>query len=149
MEATAYEQFRDLEEHHWWFRGRRSVYLGLLASHLREERPVRALDLGCGMGGFLAGLSTLSTRAFPADISTESLVHVHERGFDGGVMLDAYALPYQSDSFDLICMFDPPVVGSAILDQFDRKTEPVELRTQVLYENKRDRQGFLVEINNG
>jgi len=106
MEATAYEQFRDLEEHHWWFRGRRSVYLGLLAAHLGEERPARALDLGCGMGGFLTGLAKLSERAFPADISTESLVHVHERGFNGGVMLDAYSLPYQSGSFDLICMFD-------------------------------------------
>ena len=106
MDAKAYEQFRDLEEHHWWFRGRRSVYLGLLESHLAEERPNRSLDLGCGMGGFLPGLSRLSERAFPADISTESLAHVEERGFGGGVVVDGYALPYQDNSFDLICMFD-------------------------------------------
>ena len=34
MELVAYQQFRDLEESHWWFLGRRSIFLRLL-----EERP--------------------------------------------------------------------------------------------------------------
>ncbi|MFT5287195.1 MAG: SAM-dependent methyltransferase [Planctomycetota bacterium] len=106
MEATAYDQFRELEDSHWWFRGRRSVYLGLLEAHLGGEAVGRALDLGCGMGGFLPGLDKLSSRVFPADISTSGLVYCRERGYDGGAVVDGYALPYADASFDLVCLFD-------------------------------------------
>ena len=80
MEATAYQQFLELERDHWWFRGRRTVYLGLLEHHLGGERPPRILDLGCGVGGFLGGLARLGGRVFPTDISAESLVRCRERG---------------------------------------------------------------------
>ncbi len=106
MECTAYEQFRDLEETHWWFRGRRTVYFGLLRHYLAQNRPARVLDLGCGMGGFLPGLAQFCERVYPADISVESLVHCTERGFDQGVVVNGYTLPYADNSFDLICMFD-------------------------------------------
>ena len=106
MEATAYDQFRELEESHWWFRGRRSVYLGLLNAHLCQKTVGRTLDLGCGMGGFLPGLSKLSARVFPADISTSGLAYCRQRGFDGGAVVDGYALPYADASFDLVCLFD-------------------------------------------
>lgn len=106
METTAYEQFRDLERTHWWFRGRRTVYFGLLRHLLAGERPARVLDLGCGMGGFLPGLSEIGERVFPADVSVESLAHCAERGFTAGAVVDGYALPYADASFDLVCLFD-------------------------------------------
>jgi len=106
MEETAYRQFEELERTHWWFRGRRTVYFGLLEHHLRGERPVRILDLGCGMGGFLAGLSALGEHVLPSDISVEGLARCRERGFPGGVVSSGYALPYRDGSFDLVCMFD-------------------------------------------
>lgn len=106
MEAAAYRQFRELEERHWWFRGRRAVYLGLLRHHLGAERPRAVLDLGCGVGGFLAGLAELGGRVFPADLDRESLVVCRERGFPDGVVSDGYALPYRDASFDLVALFD-------------------------------------------
>lgn len=106
MDPKAYKQFLELERDHWWFRGRRSVYLGLLRHELGRERPKRVLDLGCGMGGFLAGLGELGERIYPSDISVESLVRCRERGFDGGVVASGYALPYRDSSFDLVCLFD-------------------------------------------
>jgi len=106
MEATAYEQFRDLEDTHWWFRGRRTVYFGLLSHHLAGARPERVLDLGCGMGGFLGGLSELGGRIYPADVSVEGLRYCAERGFPAGTVVDGYALPYADESFDLVCLFD-------------------------------------------
>ena len=106
MEATAYQQFLELEREHWWFRGRRTVYLGLLEHHLGGERPPRILDLGCGVGGFLGGLARLGGRVFPTDISAESLVRCRERGFPGGVVSSGYALPYATAAFDLVCLFD-------------------------------------------
>jgi len=106
MEATAYRQFEELERTHWWFRGRRSVYFGLLAHHLDGKRPARVLDLGCGMGGFLEGLSELGEEVLPCDISVESLARCAERGYPGGVVASGYDLPYADQSFDLVCMFD-------------------------------------------
>lgn len=106
MEQNAYRQFLELEDSHWWFRGRRSVYFGLLRAHLAGERPRRVLDLGCGYGGFLAGLAELCGEVYPSDISAESLAHCAERGFEKGVVGSGYALPYADAAFDLVCMFD-------------------------------------------
>jgi len=106
MDPNAYRQFLELERTHWWFRGRRSVYLGLLRQHLAGRRPARTLDLGCGMGGFLPGLDELCDEVHPSDISVESLVHCRERGFADGVCGSGYALPYADASYDLVCMFD-------------------------------------------
>jgi SAM-dependent methyltransferase len=109
MEATAYRQFLELEQTHWWFRGRRTVYFGLLRDELAGAPPRRILDLGCGMGGFLAGLAELAApgaRVVPSDVSLESLAHCRERGFPDGVLSSGYALPFADGSFDLVCMFD-------------------------------------------
>ncbi len=106
MEPTAYLQFERLEATHWWFRGRRTVYFGILRHHLRGARPKRCLDLGCGVGGFLPGLSRLAEGVFPTDVSRESLVRCAERGFPRGAVASGYALPYADASFDLVCMFD-------------------------------------------
>jgi SAM-dependent methyltransferase len=105
MEAAAYRQFRDLEEGHWWFRGRRTVYLGLLRHHFDGERPRRVLDLGCGVGGFLSGLAELGERVLPTDVDRASLALCRERGFPG-VVSDGYALPFADASFELVCLFD-------------------------------------------
>jgi SAM-dependent methyltransferase len=106
VEAEAYRQFLELERTHWWFRGRRTVYLGVLRHHLAGERPERALDLGTGLGGFLPGLSELCDQVFPSDTSHESLVHVAERGYPNGVASSGYALPYRDEAFDLVCLLD-------------------------------------------
>ncbi|MHC4262941.1 MAG: class I SAM-dependent methyltransferase [Planctomycetota bacterium] len=106
MEANAYRQFLELERDHFWFRGRRSVYFGLLEHELRTSAPRRILDLGCGMGGFLDGLSKLGGRVFHSDVDIDSLRHCTERGFPNGVVSSGYSLPYRDEVFDLVCMFD-------------------------------------------
>jgi SAM-dependent methyltransferase len=106
VDAKAYEQFLGLERDHWWFRGRRAVYLGLLAHELAGRRPKRVLDLGCGNGGFLEGLAAIGDEVYPSDISLESLGHCRTRGFGAGALSSGYALPYKDGAFDLVCMFD-------------------------------------------
>ncbi|MBI1381527.1 MAG: methyltransferase domain-containing protein [Planctomycetaceae bacterium] len=106
MDPKAYQQFLELERDHWWFRGRRSVYFGLLRHELDGTRPERVLDLGCGMGGFLDGLTELGSKVYPSDISVESLVRCRERGHPMGVVSSGYRLPYRDGAFDLVCMFD-------------------------------------------
>ncbi len=106
MEPTAYRQFLELERTHWWFRGRRTVYFGILRHVLGGERPARVLDLGCGSGGFLSGLAEIADAVYPSDIDLESLGHCRERGFPAGVVSNGYVLPYGDETFDLVCMFD-------------------------------------------
>src|SRR5688572_27907365 len=106
MEAAAYRQFRELEEGHWWFRGRRVVYLGLLRHHLGGERPARILDLGCGVGGFLAGLAELGGTVVASDLDHASLAVCRTRGFRASLVADGYALPFAPGAFDLVCLFD-------------------------------------------
>jgi len=109
METRAYEQFLHLEHAHWWFRGRRRVYLGLLEGHLGHDRPARTLDLGCGMGGFMAGLGQLGSgggQVIGSDMDPGSLARCAQRGFEPVVVSNGYALPFAAESFDLVCLFD-------------------------------------------
>jgi SAM-dependent methyltransferase len=103
VQREAYDQFARLDRDHWWFRGRRAVYLGLLRRALSGSRPARALDLGCGPGGFLPGLEQLCERVFAADSDFESLSAARA---EVRVLLGAQALPFAAASFDLVCCFD-------------------------------------------
>lgn len=106
MESQIYQQFLNLERNHWWFRGRRSVYLGLLQSHMKGNTQGPALDLGCGLGGFLPDLQTMGFDVYGADMDFESLQYCVERGFAKCMQTDSYVLPFADNSFELITLFD-------------------------------------------
>ena len=115
MEALAQEQFARLEGEHWWFRGRRTVYLGLLAEHLDRQRAKsksprgakarRALDVGCGAGGFLDGLADLAEQVVAIDTSWANAAGSSRRGFSC-IAASGAELPFEDSSFDLVCLFD-------------------------------------------
>jgi hypothetical protein len=52
MDQQIYQKFINLEHDHWWFQGRRKVYMGLLDAYLKKEGidiiGQKALDLGAG-----------------------------------------------------------------------------------------------------
>ncbi len=56
MQPELYQQMRELEDRHWWFRGRRRIVSSLLAT-LALPHNAKLLDLGCGTGGNLEMLS--------------------------------------------------------------------------------------------
>jgi SAM-dependent methyltransferase len=110
MEPLAFEQFEALEREHWWFRGRRRVYLGLIERHCAGAPIERALDLGAGVGGFLPGLAQLARRVCPADSDPGSLAACGRRELPENVAAPVHssceALPFEDGSFDLVCLFD-------------------------------------------
>jgi len=106
MRTLAYEQHAQLEERHWWFRGRRAVCAGLLREELERDVPRRVLDLGAGSGGFLGELESLGAEIFYTDLDGDVLPVCRERGFPRGVRARGEALPFHTDSFDLVCLFD-------------------------------------------
>ena len=106
MDPELYRQFESLEQDHWWFRGRRRVYGGILASLLEGQRPQRSLDLGCGVGGFQALLRQLSDEVVACDLDCGSLQVCRRRGFRETVAASCQRLPFADASFDLVCLFD-------------------------------------------
>jgi SAM-dependent methyltransferase len=50
MKTETYRMMRNLEDHHWWFVGRRRIIGKLLDRLVKNNRPA-ILEVGCGTGG--------------------------------------------------------------------------------------------------
>jgi SAM-dependent methyltransferase len=105
MEETAYRQFIELEENHFWFVGRRRIFFHLLDRELSSVGSVRVLDVGCGAGGMLTPLSRYG-EVSGIDTSPELVELCRARGFDRVNVGSAYDLPAEAGSLDLITLFD-------------------------------------------
>jgi len=107
MEDTVYKEFLELEDGHWWFRGRRSIFVALLDRYLgrgrHDERMV--MDVGCGVGGMLQPLEAYG-RAVGTDVTFQGLIHCAARGFPRLVASHGPQAPFRSGVFDCITAFD-------------------------------------------
>ncbi|HEX4130070.1 MAG TPA: class I SAM-dependent methyltransferase [Pirellulales bacterium] len=57
MQNEQYELHAEIEEHHWWFLGRRRIMRSVLAEACPPSKQTRVLDVGCGTGGNIAVLA--------------------------------------------------------------------------------------------
>ncbi|MGI8413556.1 MAG: class I SAM-dependent methyltransferase [Solirubrobacteraceae bacterium] len=105
MEESAYRQFVELEESHFWFQGRRRIFLHLLDRALAGRSDATVLDVGCGAGGMLAQLSRYG-EVTGVDTSSELVDFCRGRGFPRVQLASVYDLPVPSGSVDLITLFD-------------------------------------------
>ena len=76
----AYAEMYDVEERHWWFRGRRAVIWALLSLTDLPAKP-RFLDAGCGTGRHLIEFGSLGP-AVGVDPSADAVAFCHQRGLD-------------------------------------------------------------------
>lgn len=104
MEEHIYRQLYELEDSHWWFRGRRAVIWALLDRAGVPATP-RVLDAGCGTGRNLVEYGPLGT-AVGADPSETAVAFCHERGLDAVIESGIEELPFADGSFDLILATD-------------------------------------------
>ena len=105
MEETAYRQFIELEEKHFWFVGRRRIFFYLLDRELPATGELRVLDVGCGAGGMLGPLGRYGEVA-GVDTSAELVALCRRRGVEHAEVASAYELPAAAGSLDLITLFD-------------------------------------------
>jgi SAM-dependent methyltransferase len=105
MEETAYRQFVELERTHFWFIGRRRIFMHLLGQQLNGQADARILDVGCGAGGMLEPLARFGT-VTGVDTSPELVEFCRSRGFARTVVGSAYELPARDGSVDLVTLFD-------------------------------------------
>jgi SAM-dependent methyltransferase len=105
VDETAYRQFVELEESHFWFVGRRRIFMHLLDREIGGRSDLRVLDVGCGAGGMLAPLARYG-EVTGIDTSSELVEFCRGRGFDRVSVGSAYELPAEPGTVDLITLFD-------------------------------------------
>ncbi len=78
MESELYSAHAKLEDHHWWFSGRRAVVREVLKQRVAPVEGRRILDVGCGTGGMLSMLREFGD-VEGIDSSDEALAYARER----------------------------------------------------------------------
>src|SRR3954453_5584614 len=104
MEEHVYRQLYELEDEHWWFRGRRAVIHALLARAALRPRP-RILDAGCGTGRNLLEYGRIG-EAQGVDPSADAVAFCQARGLDRVRQSGVEELPFADASFDLVTATD-------------------------------------------
>lgn len=104
MEEAFYEEYARIEAVHWWFEGRRAIFDALLAQ-LPLSPSALLLDLGCGTGANLSFLSRYG-RVIGLDWGAAAARYSRRRTALPVLRGDVQALPFQSDSVDLVTAFD-------------------------------------------
>lgn len=105
MEPTVYEQFAKLEEGHFWFKGRRTIFFDLIERSLDGRNDLQILEVGCGAGGMLAPLSAFG-QVHGLDIAHDYMQYCKHRGHERLVTGSGYELPFKDGTFDLVALFD-------------------------------------------
>ena len=113
MERIAYEEMADAEDEHWWFVGRRSIIADIF-DRLELPRSAEILEVGAGTGGNLRLLSNYGhVRAMEPNETARQIAI--EKSRSSGAAIDPVdiafgrcpdSIPFQQNTFDLICMFD-------------------------------------------
>ena len=104
MEETAYREHYEVEDRHWWFRGRWAVVEALLARTPLPASP-RILDAGCGTGGNLQRYARFG-EVEGVEPSAEAVRFCRERGFEAIRQAGLEELPFEDERFDLLAATD-------------------------------------------
>ena len=107
MEEDFYPAYYELEGRHWWFVGRRRIFLRLLEREFPPAaRPIELLDFGCGTGAFLEHLERFGAVS-AVDSDASAVAFCHQRGRDEVALVPPGApLPFADDAFDLVTTLD-------------------------------------------
>jgi SAM-dependent methyltransferase len=99
MQATM-----DVDDHHWWYRGRRRIIRAEL-DRLPLGSDPRILDAGCGSGRTLQELVDYGTVS-GIELSEDAAEVARGRGLGEVVVGRLEELPFAAESFDLITCLD-------------------------------------------
>ncbi len=114
MRPLNYEVMFDVEDHHWWFVGRRAIVFSQIEDALGAPmtegaegapRDLRVLDIGCGAGATMDHLKRYG-RPHGIDLSEIPLRFSRRRGHQRLLRASATELPYDSESFELVTALD-------------------------------------------
>jgi SAM-dependent methyltransferase len=93
-----------VDEHHWWYRGRRQIIRAEL-ERLDLPADCRVLDAGCGSGRTMVELRRYG-RVSGFDLNPLGVSHAQARGHADVRRARVEEIPWPDDSFDLITCLD-------------------------------------------
>ncbi len=93
-----------LDEHHWWYRGRRRLINAML-DRLELPADARILDAGCGSGRTLDDLA-LRGSVSGLDLSVSAVAAARARGHTDTDVGRVEELPWDDATFDLVVSLD-------------------------------------------
>jgi len=102
LESRMYDDTARFQDKHWYLIGMREIVFELFGRE-RTSPSLQILDLGCGTGQYLPGLSRLG-QVVGLDRAPEALALSSRHGGPHSLLIrgDARELPLQSRSFDLV-----------------------------------------------
>jgi len=101
MQDIEYQKMYQLEANHWWFVSKRKF----IKTVLKEKKFSKILDIGCGTGKNIEMLSRYG-QAWGLDNSKIALSFCRQRGLTNLKLGLAEKLPFKSNNFDLVTIFD-------------------------------------------
>jgi SAM-dependent methyltransferase len=104
MEEELYRLMYEVEDRHWWFRGRAAV-VSALFSRLGLPASPRILDAGCGTGRNLQRYTQIGP-AQGIEPSPDAVEFCRRRGLDNVRRATLEELPFEAQSFDLLVATD-------------------------------------------
>ena len=111
MDPDAYTGMNSLQNEHWWYFSRRRI-ISRIISKLKLRQNASILEVGCGTGGNLEMLSQHGkVKGVEKNKSALEITHQNAGSrnlqnveIESGALPDN--LPYGTETFDLICLFD-------------------------------------------
>jgi SAM-dependent methyltransferase len=103
-----YADYFELEDRHWWFRGRREILTRVLERHLQpppDGGPRRVLDVGCGTGAMVLHLERYG-EAQGIDADPSAVEFCRRRGVRRVQQVTSERLPFETGSVDLVTALD-------------------------------------------
>lgn len=105
MDEQLYHRFFEIEKRHWWFVARQAIVEYLVAHRCHLFPGAKVLDVGCGTGSVLAGLSK-QFEAYGTDTSPSAIEYCRKRGLKNAYVCTLQDFPHTELRLDLITMLD-------------------------------------------
>ena len=123
MEPIEYLNHYELEENHWWFKGRRKIAFNLLKKNLLQRNDYSILDAGCGTGLNMVKLSEFG-KVTGIDYSPLAVQYCEKRNLSNVVQGFIENLDFPDSTFDIVTCFGvlyhKQVNASKAIDEFYR-----------------------------
>ncbi|MBK8622088.1 MAG: class I SAM-dependent methyltransferase [Saprospiraceae bacterium] len=105
MDRQYYKQYYSLERNHWWFVVRSALIRQCLDMHLPKSRPLQILNIGIATGATSQMLSHFG-EVISSEYDEETCRFVKEELGIEVIQASVTDLPFENDTFDLVCAFD-------------------------------------------
>ena len=109
MQHDYYKEYYDIERNHWWFIAREKIISNYVKKLINDkhlpEKEIKILNIGCGPGRssqYLSNFGAVTSLEYDKDCCEFASERTGLNIINGSIT----ELPFEENSFDLVCAFD-------------------------------------------